>query len=152
MSEKISAMRIFSQFGLDRLGWEVRGVTEDLLDWKYSEGANTIRWLLTHVSEVLNVYFPRALTGDLQYRPEGWPEGYGGAEGLTLEGILRDIEEGRRGLMRRFDELVPSALEEELDWYIGVEKRELYLMILTSEILHHEGQIAAIIGLKKRLS
>ena len=39
MSEKISAMRIFSQFGLDRLGWEVRGVTEGLLDWKYSEGA-----------------------------------------------------------------------------------------------------------------
>ena len=40
---------------------------------------------------------------------------------------------------------------ELLDWYIGEVPRETYLMILSSEILHHEGQIASIIGLKKRL-
>lgn len=51
--------------------------------------------------------------------------------------------------MEGLDSLSPESLEDILDWYIGEERREVYLMILASEILHHEGQVAAAIGLKR---
>ena len=62
MSEKIGAMRIFTNFGLERLRWDLREVAPELLDWKLCEEANSVRWLLAHISMVLNVYIPRAAT------------------------------------------------------------------------------------------
>jgi hypothetical protein len=44
-----------------------------------------------------------------------------------------------------------EKLEESLDWYLGPNEREFYLMILCSEILHHGGQIAAIVGNWRRI-
>ena len=151
MSEKIGAMRIFTKFGLDRLRWDLREFAPELLDWKQCEKANSIRWLLAHISMVLNVYIPRAVTGDLGYVPEGWPDDYADDGSHSLEGLVADIKEGEVRALESLGSLSRESLEDTLDWYIGEERREVYLMILASEILHHEGQVAAAIGLKRRM-
>lgn len=151
MSEKIGAMRIFTKFGLERLRWDLREVAPELLDWKLCEEANSIRWLLAHISMVLNVYIPRAVTVDLDYVPEGWPDDYADDGSRSLEMLVADIEGGEVRALESLSNLSPESLEDTLDWYIGKERREVYLMILASEILHHEGQVAAAIGLKRRM-
>jgi len=151
MSEKIGAMRIFTKFGLERLRWDLREVAPELLDWKLCEEVNSVRWLLAHISMVLNVYIPRAVTGDLGYVPEGWPDDYADDGSRSLEMLVADIEGGEVRALESLNNLSPESLEDTLDWYIGKERREVYLMILASEILHHEGQVAAAIGLKRRM-
>lgn len=151
MSEKIGAMRLFTKFGLERLRWDLREVNPELLNWKQCEEANSVRWLLAHISMVLNVYIPRAVTGDLDYVPEGWPDDYADNRSHSLESLIADIKEGEVRALEGLDSLAPESLEDTLDWYIGEERREVYLMILASEILHHEGQVAAAVGLKRRM-
>jgi uncharacterized damage-inducible protein DinB len=53
--------------------------------------------------------------------------------------------------MKKFDKLTDESLAEEIDWFYGKQPKEKYLMLAVSEILHHEGQIAAILGVEKRM-
>ena len=151
-STKIEAMKIFVEYGLTRLTWDIQELDETILNWRINQKGNSVKWLLTHISMILNVYFPRAFTSNLSYLPENWPPEYHDNDKLTLEAILNDIENGKNEALNGFNQLSEGSLDEILDWYIGEEPRETYLMILSSEILHHEGQIASIIGLKKRLN
>ena len=150
-SSRIEAMKTFTEFGLTRLGWDLRKLDDETLDWKVTPEANTVKWLLRHISMILNVYLPRGFTGNLNYQPDKWPDNYHDSDQRSLETILEDIEKGKEATISGFDGLSDDSLDDLLDWYIGEEKREFYLMILSSEILHHEGQIAAIIGLRKRI-
>ncbi len=149
---KIEAMKIFMEFGITRLEWDLNKLDNETLNWKITPEANSVRWLLTHISMILNVYLPRAFTNNLKYLPENWSDNYQDNDILSIEKILADIENGKKVAINGFNKLSGNSLEEQLDWYIGESKRETYLMILVSEILHHEGQIAAILGLKERIN
>ena len=67
------------------------------------------------------------------------------------EKILGDLEKGKGKLMKKFEKLTPELLAEELDWFYGKQPKQNYLMLAISEILHHEGQISAILGVEKRM-
>ena len=151
MSEKIATIKAFAGLGFDRLGRATKDLTEEQLDWQSCSEANTIRWVLTHMSSELHVFIPKILSGNKEYAPEGWPEDYVGNTSYSLEKILDDIEEGKAKLMTSLDGLKPDALAEEMDWFYGKAPKENYLMLAVSEILHHEGQIAAILGVEKRM-
>ena len=151
MSETIQAMKIFTEFGLKRLRWITESLDMEVFDWKITGQSNTIRWVLAHISMVLNVYFPRAITGQLKYYPSEWPAGYYDDSSITQQRILNDINEGEKRVLEQLGSLSADDLKEKLDWYLGLEERELYLMILCSEILHHGGQIAAILGNWRRI-
>jgi len=148
---KIEAMKIFVEYGLTRIKWDLRELDEETLNWRIAPEANSVKWLLTHISMILNVYFPRAITNNLKYLPKNWLPEYHDNETLKLETIMADIEKGKNEALNALSQLSEDSLIEKLDWYIGEDSRETYLMILSSEILHHEGQIASIIGLKKRM-
>ncbi len=151
ISSKIEAMKIFTEFGLTRLKWDLRKVDDEVLNWRIAPESNSVKWLLRHISMILNVYIPRAFTSNLTYLPTSWSKSYQEDTERSLAMILEDIEYGKNLSLKGFHDLTKESLEEHIDWYIGDEKRETYLMILVSEILHHEGQIAAIIGLKNRI-
>jgi hypothetical protein len=150
MSEVIRALQIFTNFGLQRLEWITESLEEEVFDWKMNRHSNTIHWVLTHISIVLNVFFPRATTGDLKYYPSEWPKKYIDNPSLTYPKILKDIEKGKKIVREQLALLKTDDLKVSLDWYLGPNSREFYLMILSSEILHHGGQIAAIHGNWKR--
>lgn len=151
MSEKIETIKAFTALGFDRLERAIKDLKEEQLDWLSCSEANTIRWILTHISNELHVFVPKILKGDKDYVPEGWPENYTGNPGYSLEKILGDLKEGKDKLFESLDELTPEDLAEEIDWFYGKRPKEAYLMLAVSEIIHHEGQIAAILGIEKRM-
>ena len=151
MSEKIETIKAFAKLGFDRLERAIKDLKEEQLDWKSCPEANTIRWILTHLSSELHVFIPKILTGNKDYVPEGWPENYTGNTGYSLEKILGDLKEGKAKLMKSLDEISTESLAEEMDWFYGKRPKENYLMLAVSEILHHEGQIAAILGVELRM-
>ena len=151
MSEKIATIKAFAQLGFDRLERAIKDLKEEQLDWKSCPEANTIRWILTHLSSELHVFIPKILKADKEYTPEGWPEDYVGNTGYSMEKILGDLSEGKAKVMKKFDKLTDESLAEEIDWFYGKQPKEKYLMLAVSEILHHEGQIAAILGVEKRM-
>ena len=72
-------------------------------------------------------------------------------QSYSLETIKADLAEGKAKTMKMYDELSEDTLAEEMDWFYGKADKERYLMVAISEILHHEGQIAAILGVEKRM-
>jgi len=151
MYETIETMKAFTQMGLGLLDRRTADLEEAQLDWKYCAEANTIRWILTHLSYEMHVFFPKVVKGKKDYKPEGWPDDYVGNADYSLEKIKEDLETGKAKLMKMLDKLTPEALVEEMDWWLGVKPKETYLMIGISEIFRHEGQIAAILGVEKRM-
>ena len=95
MSEKIATMKAFAKMGFSRLDRAIKDLKEEQLDWKSCTEANTIRWLLTHLSSELHNFVPKILTGNLEYASEGWPDDYTGNTSYSLEKINGDIEDGK---------------------------------------------------------
>ena len=151
MSGKIETIKAFAQVGFDRLERATKDLKEEQLDWMSCPQANTIRWLLTHLSSELHSFVPKILKGDKGYKPEGWPDDYVGNSAYTLKKINVDLDEGKKKLMKSLDKLTEEELAVEMDWFYGKKPKEAYLMLAISEIHHHEGQIAAILGLESRM-
>ena len=151
MYEKIETMKAFTQLGLGLLDRRTAELKEAQLDWKPCAEANTIRWILTHLSYEMHVFFPKVVKGNKDYKPEDWPDDYVGNARYSLEKIKRDLETGKAKLMKMLDKLTPEDLAQEMDWFSGVKPKEAYLMLGISEIFRHEGQIAAILGVEKRM-
>ena len=76
LSETLKGMEIFTRFGLKRLRWITENLEDNVFDWKMTNQSNSIRWVLSHIAIILNVYFPRAITGDLKYYPQELPLKY----------------------------------------------------------------------------
>jgi uncharacterized damage-inducible protein DinB len=151
VSEKIEMLKAFAELGFSRLDGAIKDLTEEQLDWKSCSEANTIRWVLTHLASEMFVFVPKIIKGDKEYKPEGWPDNYVGNESYSLEKIKGDIEKGKTKLMKKLGKLTEEVLAEEMDWFYGKQPKQAYLMLAISEIIHHEGQIAAILGVEKRL-
>ena len=149
MTVKTNMIKGFAQIGFDRLGSATKNLKVEQLDWKTCSQANTIRWILTHISEVLNVSLSKFLSGEAP--PKGWPKDYVGNTGYKLDKIMTDIEKGKRRLYVGLNKLTNEKLEEEVDAWAGKKPREYYIMLQVTEIIHHEGQIAAILGVEKRI-
>jgi hypothetical protein len=110
VTDKIEAIKIIAEIGLDRLERATRDVEPDQLDWRPFLEANTLRWILTHEAYILHVAFPRILLGDSKYLPKGCPDDYQGNKGYTLDKILGDLEGGRASLMEGLKGLTDESL------------------------------------------
>jgi len=151
VSEKIETMKAFAQVGFNRLERATENLTEEQLDWKSCPEANTIRWILTHMNSEFFSFFPKIVKADKDYAPEGWPADYVGNTSYSLDKILGDYSKGKENVLKLLSGLKEQDLEKEIDWFYGKQPMEAYLMLAVSEILHHEGQIAAILGVEKRM-
>jgi hypothetical protein len=148
MTVRTKMIKDFAQIGFDSLGNATKNMKPEQLDWKSCQHANTIRWILTHLSEELNVYLPQFLDEE---QPKNWPKDYVGNNKYKMDKIMADIEKGRRKLNAGLNKLTNEKLVELIDGWSGKKTREFYIMLMTSEIIHHEGQIAAILGVEKRI-
>jgi uncharacterized damage-inducible protein DinB len=150
MSEKAQVIKAIAVIGLDRLDRLTSEVNEGLLDWRPEKEANTIRWILTHESYILHVVLPWVFRGERGYKPEGWPDDYQGNPGYSMEKILGDLERGREEVLEALERLTDEELAEEIDFFDG-RTREWSILWLISELIHHEGQVAAILNHRKRM-
>lgn len=151
MTKKTDMLKAFASLGFERLERATKDLKPEQLDWKSCPQANTIRWILTHLSSELHAFVPKIVKGDKEYTPKGWPSDYVGNTSYSLEKIMGDIKVGKENLMKTLGRLKDTDLAEPLDWFYGVQPKEKYLILAISEIIHHEGQIAAILGVEKRM-
>lgn len=141
-------LKSFVEMGFYRLGNVTKGIREEQLDWISCDKANTLRWILTHLNQELHVYLPRMLGGVI---PKDWPDDYIGNINYSLQKIMEDLASGKEKLIGLLDATNDEALDVEVDLFMGKKPLQFYLMLMISEIIHHEGQIAAIMALNKRI-
>ena len=148
---KIDTIKEFAELGLMRLDRAIADLSEDQLDWKSCSEANTVRNIMTHLISEWYGFIPKAIAGDKDAKVKGVPEGYVGNMDLSLKEIMDDYKEGKEYLLDHLSKVKDVNLSKEMDWFMGKRPVGFYLMLGVSEIVHHEGQIAAIRGVEKRL-
>jgi uncharacterized damage-inducible protein DinB len=132
---------------LNRLDNTTKNLSKEQLDWKSCSEANTVRNILGHLVGEWYGFIPKIVAGS----KDAEVEGYAGTEGKSLEQIKADYEAGKANLMKTLDGISDEDLAKEMEWFMGKQSTANYLMLGVSEILHHEGQIAAILGVEKRI-
>ncbi len=148
---KIDTIKEFAELGFTRLDGALKDLTEEQLDWTSCSEANTIRNILTHLISEWYGFIPKTIAGDKDAKVKGVPEGYVGNMDLSLEEIMKDYKEGKDYLRKELGKVKDEDLAKEMEWFMGKKPRGFYLMLGVSEIIHHEGQIAAIRGVEKRI-
>jgi uncharacterized damage-inducible protein DinB len=138
---KIGTIKEFTMVGFNRLNNATKDLTEEQLDWKSCSEANTIRNILGHLIGEWYGFVPNLEV-----------EGYAGTEGKSLDEIKADLSEGQKHLLAELAKIKDEDLAKEMDWFMGKQTVGSYLMLGVSEITHHEGQIAAILGVEKRIA
>ena len=148
---KIDTIKEFAELGFNRLDGALKDITEEQLDWMSCTEANTIRNILTHLISEWYGFVPKIIAGDKDAKVKGVPEGYVGNKDLSLDQIMKDLKEGKDHLRKELSKVKDEDLAKEMDWFMGKKPIGFYLMLAVSEVIHHEGQIAAIRGVEKRL-
>ncbi len=146
MSDRVKTLRMFAELVFGRFDNSVKDLKEAEAEWRPVGEANDIKWILTHLSQEWNVGVLRAIKGDPAFKLTGWPDDYVGNKSYTLVKIMKDLKEGREKFLASLDKLSPADLDVDINTHRGVRKRETMIMMLLSEIAHHEGQIAYIRG------
>ena len=146
MSEKVEMIKVFAKLAFERFDWAMKDLAKKEIDWRPVEETNSIKWILTHLSQQWNVGIYRILKGDPEYKPKDWPEDYVGNKSYSFNKIMGDIEKGKNNVMSALEELNQAELEAEIPLWGGTKKRQFGLLIYLSEIFHHAGQIAYIRG------
>ena len=144
---KVDNIKHFAGMSLNRLDNTTKNLSEEQLDWKSCSEANTVRNILGHLVGEWYGFIPKIAAGS----KDAEVEGYAGTEGKSLEQIKADYEAGKANLMKTLDGISDEGLAKEMEWFMGKQSTANYLMLGVSEILHHEGQIAAILGVEKRI-
>ncbi len=149
MSERIQVLKDYMAYVFERLDRTVDGLTELEVYWKPVEESNNIRWILNHISRLINVLMMIYIKGDPSYMPEGWPEDYGEQQ-HSLDKLLGDIEKGKLAVHDAMDEMKETELLSHVTRRGATRTRQLGLFVMTSEVIHHGGQIASIRGIINR--
>ena len=147
----IDAIKEFAELGFTRLDGTLKDLSEEQLDWTSCTQANTIRNILTHLISEWYGFVPKIIAGNKDAKVKGVAEGYVGNKELSLVKILADLKEGKNHLRSELGKVKDEDLAKEMEWFMGKKTRGFYLMMGVSEIIHHEGQIAAIRGVEKRI-
>jgi len=149
----------FTREAFRHLDNATKELTEEQLDWKSCPEANTIRNILDHLFVEWYGSLPKITSGNTVLPDEDisvikqriLARGYTGVKGKSIEQIKINLTEGKKYVYSELGKLNDEDLAKEITWFRGKQPLSNYLMIFPAEILHHEGQIAAILGVKKRI-
>ena len=144
---KIDTIKEFAELGFTRLDGALKDLPEEQLDWKSCTEANTIRNIMTHLIGEWYGFIPKIIKAD----KDAEVKGYEAKPDMSLEELMKDYQKGKEHLRAKLGKVKDADLAKEMDWFMGKKPMGFYLMLGVSEIIHHEGQIAAIRGVNKRL-
>ena len=149
MSEKVEILKEYTEYAFNRFERTIEGLAEQELDWKPMEESNNMRWILNHLSRIVNVYAMMYIRGEPDYVPEGWPEDYA-EKSHELDKLLGDIEKGKKAMLNGLDGLSSADLKTEITRRGTSRSRQVGLFGMLSEVISHNGQIAYLRGTIKR--
>ncbi len=145
MSEQASIIKENADFLYTRLLKTIEGLSTEEAKWKPTTESNNIEWQLNHLSRITNLSIPRLIKDDHDWTPKDWPSNYKEIK-HELTNLIKDIEKGKKRVLKELGELSKAQLEEDTNYWGGLRKRKEGLFAYLAEIAHHKGQIAYIRG------
>jgi len=136
------------EYVFQRIRETVKELSEDELCWTPCRGANTIKWILTHMARIGYVLIPQAIQGTV--KPEGWDDDYQ-EQPHSLDELLGDLDEAYVIITEGLSETTDAALAMPLTIWGRETDRKGLLFHLLVELIHHNGQIAMLRGTYRRL-
>jgi uncharacterized damage-inducible protein DinB len=124
-------------------------ITPEILDWRPVEESNSIHWILTHQTRIASLLIPQVITG--ANNPAGWDDNYQ-EQPHSLEELRNDLREARENVLSLLDGLEEEDLNREIMVWGSMRPLKEAVFALLSELMHHNGQIAMLRGIKRRIN
>jgi uncharacterized damage-inducible protein DinB len=147
MNAQTELMKEHVEYVFQRIRETVNKLSEDELGWMPCRGANTIKWILTHMARIGYVLIPQAIQGTV--KPEGWDDDYQ-EQPHSLDELLGDLDEAYEIISELLSETTDVALASPLTIWGRETDRKGLLFHLLAELIHHNGQIAMLRGAYRR--
>lgn len=143
----MSLLTDFAAYIFKRVTQTADEITPEILDWKLVDESNSIHWILTHLTKIAYLLIPQVITGT--YNPDGWDDNYEAQE-HSLEELRSDLADAQVNVLDLLGELSEKQLNEEIMIWGSMRPLKEPIFALLGELLHHNGQIAMLKGIKKR--
>ena len=138
----------FAEYIFREITYTNDGITPEILDWKPAPEANNIHWILTHQTRIASILLPQLITRT--NNPKNWDDHYQ-EQPHSLEELRKDLKEAREKVLTLLDGLSEEDLNKETAiWGKNLPLKEPVFALL-GELMHHNGQIAMLKGMKKRM-
>jgi uncharacterized damage-inducible protein DinB len=124
-------------------------ITPEIMEWKPVNEANSIHWILVHMTRIAYLLIPQLLTGT--YNPEGWDEDYE-QQKHSLTELKEDLGKARLLVLSLLAALDEAQLDEEIMIWGSMRPLKEPIFVLLGELIHHNGQIAMLRGINKRVN
>ena len=139
----------FAGYIFERVTQTANEITPDIMDWKPVNEANSIYWILVHMTRIAYLLIPQLLTGT--YNPEGWDDDYE-QQKHSLTELKEDLGKARVRVLSLLGELDEAQLYEKIMIWGSMRPLKEPIFVLLGELLHHNGQIAMLRGINKRVN
>ena len=138
----------FAEYIFREITYTNDDISPEILDWKPVDEANNIHWILTHQTRIASVLLPKVLTRT--NNPTNWDDDYQ-EQPHSLEELRRDQKDAREKVLT----LLGGISEEDLSKETAIWGKKMPLkepvFALLGELMHHNGQIAMLKGMKRRM-
>jgi uncharacterized damage-inducible protein DinB len=142
-------LKEFAEYIFREITYTNDEITPEILDWRLVEEANSIHWILTHQIRIASILLPQVITGT--NNPKGWDDHYQERQ-HSLEELRRDLREARENVLSLLDGLNEEDLNKEIMVWGSKQPLKEAVFALLGELMHHNGQIAMLKGIKRRTS
>ena len=139
----------FAEYIFREITYTSEEITPEFLDWKPHEESNSIRWILTHQTRIASILLPQVITGT--NNPSGWDDDYQ-EQHHSLDELRNDLKEAKQKTLSLLNGLDEDAMNKEIMIWGSKHPRKEAIYALLGELLHHNGQITMIKGIKRRIS
>ena len=139
----------FAGYIFERVTQTANEITPDIMDWKPVNEANSIYWILVHMTRIAYLLIPQLLTGT--YNPEGWDDDYE-QQKHSLTELKEDLGKARVRVLSLLSELDEAQLDEKVMIWGSMRPLKEPIFVLMGELLHHNGQIAMLRSINKRVN
>lgn len=138
----------FAEYIFREITYTDDDINSEILDWRPVKEANNIRWILTHQTRIASILIPQVLTGT--NNPQGWDDDYQ-EQPHSIEELRNDLKDARLKVLSLLEGLSEGDLENETTvWGSKCPLKEPVFALL-GELMHHNGQISMLKGIKRRM-
>ena len=139
----------FAGYIFERITQTANEITPEIMGWKPVNEANSIYWILVHMTRIAYLLIPQLLTGT--YNPEGLDDDYE-QQKHSLTELKEDLGKARVLVLSLLGELDEAQLDEMIMIWGSMRPLKEPIFVLLGELLHHNGQIAMLRGINKRVN
>lgn len=138
----------FSEYVFREITCTNKDIPLEILDWKPVKESNSIHWILTHQTRIASILLPQVIMRT--NNPEGWDDDYQ-EKTHSLEELRKDLKEAQENIIPMLSELSEEELNKETTVWGSKHPLKEPIFALLGELMHHNGQIALLKGIKRRI-